>query len=1021
MITSTQATFDIRNFTDRLTRASEKNRYICPVCGGNNLTINPKDGKYKCWNECECRDIREAISPWAEVTGERSGDSVSAFLGSEARASALLPSADARASIPKQKPILKSKQKPVFKEVGELKLARTQDTTDTPIPQKPQFVPNRVIEKFKNDGATPEELKLITVTVYRYSDRQAIHRFECPCAAHEKGHSKSFSQSHVTEEGKTKWTKGDEPWQAYRLDEAIAALENALSTPVLLEQEGERCVETVRKGNIASITWQGSNWGLEIDSAHKKIKSECPNAVIAFLKDNDHTGDKKAAIVKASCDRVGLKCIIVNPLSLCPGLKDKDDVVEILGNMEMPEFIRRLEEEIHKAVDNNKNKDSALPSTNDVPEAYDPNTEFLQIAKKALYGDKPWICINDKLYYWTGNHYKHCPDSVNRPRIAHYCNIYPVQKKGQVRYPYANPETVRKVLRWVKDKLEIDPDLINPPGLNCTNGVLQLHWVGALGDQPEFELIPHDPNLYYTYEPLVEYKPDADTTDCDHMLECLDPPQREVFLRTIASSLDLATVRMHKGRLVRGLLLKGDGNNGKDTLREAVSLMYGKLGLTSCTLSDFKAYDDGRKFPLSRLKLSRVNWSSENANTAALDKLQSIKAFLTGDTLSSEGKGKDELDYDPTSVGLFNVNDTPNLKGTLEAIASRWGVLSFNKTFKIGADLASGELEADPRFKYDPRFMRAQVLPAFLNRVLQALADLMREGIDYACTKKALESIQAENCHLFQFCQDVGLGYDPGSTVTAGEIWTFLEAWYQDNGILTYDGIKPLWAEQVKPSDKNVKACHQVIQRFLQLFPKAKRVAIPRQGGGKPVQGIAGLGFVISEVHTPASEDSTPILPLPVPPEVTQNQGLYPYNPYIHNPEERNQKQLLEVSDSNSNIESSPTVESSLKRLEGLKPYSELTLGVREGGETGVLPEFVGVREGGTKLEESAATIIKGTRVRVHCPGSLRDGKTGTVINVALSGDKRKAIVLVDDVEPHLKRFECFIPGTENMRIEALT
>ena len=74
MITSTQATFDIRNFTDRLTPASKNNRYICPVCGGNNLTINPKDGKYKCWNECECRDIREAVAPWDEVKGSSSHD-----------------------------------------------------------------------------------------------------------------------------------------------------------------------------------------------------------------------------------------------------------------------------------------------------------------------------------------------------------------------------------------------------------------------------------------------------------------------------------------------------------------------------------------------------------------------------------------------------------------------------------------------------------------------------------------------------------------------------------------------------------------------------------------------------------------------------------------------------------------------------------------------------------------------------------------------------------------------------------
>jgi phage/plasmid-associated DNA primase len=59
--------FDIRNFSDRLTPAKGKNRYICPICNGNNLTIDPKDGAYKCWSgECESKLIRDAIAPLQE-------------------------------------------------------------------------------------------------------------------------------------------------------------------------------------------------------------------------------------------------------------------------------------------------------------------------------------------------------------------------------------------------------------------------------------------------------------------------------------------------------------------------------------------------------------------------------------------------------------------------------------------------------------------------------------------------------------------------------------------------------------------------------------------------------------------------------------------------------------------------------------------------------------------------------------------------------------------------------------------
>ncbi|MBD1856591.1 MULTISPECIES: DUF3987 domain-containing protein [Leptolyngbya] len=66
-----QGSFDIRNFLDRLNPVKgKKDRYYCPVCNGNNLTINPNTGAYQCWNSCENHDIREAIAPWKDKQQE---------------------------------------------------------------------------------------------------------------------------------------------------------------------------------------------------------------------------------------------------------------------------------------------------------------------------------------------------------------------------------------------------------------------------------------------------------------------------------------------------------------------------------------------------------------------------------------------------------------------------------------------------------------------------------------------------------------------------------------------------------------------------------------------------------------------------------------------------------------------------------------------------------------------------------------------------------------------------------------
>jgi hypothetical protein len=59
--------FDIRNFTDRLTPAKdgkEKGKYICPVCGDDNLGINDRNGAYSCLSSgCSSDEIRNAIAP----------------------------------------------------------------------------------------------------------------------------------------------------------------------------------------------------------------------------------------------------------------------------------------------------------------------------------------------------------------------------------------------------------------------------------------------------------------------------------------------------------------------------------------------------------------------------------------------------------------------------------------------------------------------------------------------------------------------------------------------------------------------------------------------------------------------------------------------------------------------------------------------------------------------------------------------------------------------------------------------
>jgi putative DNA primase/helicase len=780
---------------------------------------------------------------------------------------------------------------------------------------------------------------------------------------------------------------------AYRMDEAIAAAAQ-LEFPALLIVEGEKCVEALRVIGLAAITLQGSSWGKDLEGVIETIAATCPQICLVMLPDFDDAGKQKGKKVREQCGRVGLPCVVVDPKSVYPDLPEKGDCVEMLEAMGSDDFIRKLEDEMHRSVERWEKEFNVEDSTS-TPDGFSPDAEFIQEAFNTLYGDKPWICVSDVLHYWTGTHYTESPDVAEKRRIRNFCNSYAVtNKEGDIKYPYAKPAKVKEVLEWVKISLGVNPKLTNPPGLNCTNGILQISWEGA---KASWNLINHDPNFYYLYEPKVTYKPEADPVHCDRLLEALSEPEREILLRTIAASLDLSKVRKFKGRMVRALLCKGDGSNGKDALKALVSQMYGGVGLTGKTLSDFAAYDAGRKFPLAGLLNSRVNWSSENANTSQLDKIQSLKNFITGDNLDFESKGKDEIEFQPVAIALFNINDVPNLSGSLEAIQSRYAVLSFHKTFKIGADPAKGEIEADPRFKYDPEFISEQVLPAFLNRVLQALEDLMREGINYEPTRKTLEGIQAQNSHLFQFCQDLGLTYAPESIVTIGEIWDKLRQWYLDNGTLSLEETltgkeKFIWLDQVSKRDANVKGANQVLARFLQILPKGKRVSLPNHRIG-----ISGIGFIDpgSQLGSQLGASWEPVgsqlgsqLPL-------QNKGWEPMYPVSSFDAEKKVEAIALQQNLESNL---PIAEYEDKELPTLAPNPD-TVRVTASQLPPELPP-------NCLPTASQPEINIGSRIKVNLPDSKHThGLEGVVLEVR-QGNELPYVVSLETDKAWLRRYE---------------
>jgi hypothetical protein len=160
---------------------------------------------------------------------------------------------------------------------------------------------------------------------------------------------KKTDKTKVATGGETVWDKGKEPWSAYRIEEAIRAAKNTSDIPVLVVPEGEKGVELLRSVGVAALNPQG--WAEdEIRLALLRYKKECPSGVVAVLRDNDEAGTIKANKFQETGHSANVPVIIINPVAIYPDLPEKGDVEEILAALDTPEFVLRLEAEIHEAV-----------------------------------------------------------------------------------------------------------------------------------------------------------------------------------------------------------------------------------------------------------------------------------------------------------------------------------------------------------------------------------------------------------------------------------------------------------------------------------------------------------------------------------------------------------------------------------------------------------------------------------------------------------------------------------------------
>ncbi len=304
-------TFSILDYLKKLEPARE-GRYICPVCGGHNLTINKRSAAYKCWNGCECRDIREAIAPWQEKKTTSSWHKPS-------------------------KPKKQIEPAPLPEQINLAKLP--QEATDSPQPKK----------RFSNRYGEVQEW------AYQYTADKWKVRTQWTDATKPKGYEKDFLLWHQDVNGKPIAKAGEGVRPPYRINEAIAAAK-ASGANAVMGAEGEESVESYRRIGLACITLSGFGNG-ELELMTQLLKDA--ELGLIYHPDHDKTGRDKAAKIQEACDHASVFRIVLDPVTIYPDLPESGDIVQILVAMDTPEFIQRLEEEIHRAIEQRQHSEPA--------------------------------------------------------------------------------------------------------------------------------------------------------------------------------------------------------------------------------------------------------------------------------------------------------------------------------------------------------------------------------------------------------------------------------------------------------------------------------------------------------------------------------------------------------------------------------------------------------------------------------------------------------------------------------------
>lgn len=240
-------------------------------------------------------------------------------------------------------------------------------------------------------------------------------------------------------------------------------------------------------------------------------------------------------------------------------------------------------------------------------------------------------------------------------------------------------------------------------GVNVRNGLL-------VHDGQQWELQPHDRDLYLLAQIPVEHDPEATCPRFNQFLREVfegdpDAEEKALLLWQLVGYTLLPTTRFEKF-----VILVGNGANGKSVLLEVLAALLGNDSVAGVAPDKLD-----NAFQRAYLHGKLANIVTEIAQGAIIND-SALKAITSGELSTAEHKYRSPFTFRPYATCWFATNHMPHTRDFSDALFRRACLLTFNQTFK-------GE-RCDPRLKDT----LLEELPGILNAALNAIGDVLMGG-----------------------------------------------------------------------------------------------------------------------------------------------------------------------------------------------------------------------------------------------------------------------------------------------------